>query len=85
MRIAAREPIEDRLWSFAHLAAGKLRVDYRRVFEGAREYGGRGYAELVQDWLERIEFERAISEMGYKEATGGKRFRYVDDEDGGNA
>ena len=66
-------------------SADKLRVDYRRLFEGAREFGGGEFAELVEDWLDRTAFERSISEMGYKEATGGKRFRYEDDDDGFDA
>jgi hypothetical protein len=63
-------------------SAGKLRVDYRHSFEDARELGGKDIAELVEDWLDRTPDERSIDGMGYKEATGGKLFRYVhDDED----
>jgi hypothetical protein len=54
------------------------------LFEGARELGGMAFAGLVEDWLERPPDERTIDGMGKKEATGGKRFRYVDDDDEGD-
>ena len=62
-------------------SAEKLRVDYRRLFKGARELGGKEFAELIEDWLERTAFERSIYEMGYKEATDGRGFRYVEHDD----
>jgi hypothetical protein len=70
-----------RAFSLISHSADKLRVDYRRVFEGARELGDKEFAELVQDWLERTPYERSIDGMGFKEATSGKRFRYVEDDE----
>ena len=64
-------------------SADKLLVDYGPVFESARELGGKEFAELVEDWLDRTPDERSIDGMGKKEATVGKLFRYVDDDEDG--
>lgn len=65
-------------------SAGKLRRNYRRLFEGARQLGGKEFAELVQDWLERTPEECSIDGMGFKVATDDRLFRYVDDDDDEN-
>jgi hypothetical protein len=62
-------------------SAGKRCVNYRRLFESAREFGGKEIAALVEDWLDRTADERSLDGMGKKEATDGKRFRYVDDDE----
>jgi len=70
-----------RAFSLISHSAAKLRVGYRRVFEGARGLGGEEFAELVQDWMERTPYERSIDGMGFKEATRGKQFRYLEDDE----
>ena len=66
-------------------SADKLHASSRQLFKTARGFGGEEFAALVQDWLERTPYERSIDGMGYKEATSGKRFRYVEDDDDGFA
>lgn len=70
-----------RVFSLISHSAEKLRGNYRQLFKGAREFGDEWFAALVQGWLERTRYDRSIDGMGYKEATGGKRFRYVEDDD----
>jgi hypothetical protein len=64
-------------------SAGKLRVKYRQLFQGAREFGDKLFKELIEDdWLDRSTYERSIDGMGYLEAGGnGPRFRYIDEDD----
>jgi hypothetical protein len=62
-------------------SASKLRVDFRRLFNGARDYSGEDFAPLIQDWLDRTRFERSIYEMGYQVAKDSKQFRYVEHDD----
>jgi hypothetical protein len=69
-----------RAFSLIDHSAGKLRMKYRRLFERVLELGGKPFAELVEDWLDREDYERTIDGMGFKEAGGG-RFRYVEDDD----
>jgi hypothetical protein len=69
-----------RTFSLIDHSAGKLRMNYRRLFESSRDLGGKPFAELVDDWLDREDYERSIDGMGFKNAESG-RFRYVEDDD----
>lgn len=68
-------------FSLVSHSAGKLRVDYRRVFKAAQDLADSEFAELVEDWLERSPYERSIDGMGKKEDRRGKLFKYVDDDE----
>jgi hypothetical protein len=69
-----------RTFSLIDHSAGKLRMNYRRLFECSRDFGSKPFAELVEDWLDREDYERTIDGMGFKKAKSG-RFRYLEDDD----